>query len=354
MKKLTLAAVLLCLIATAARSQSLTQKFERLLTTPKSYVCRRTAGSLKIDGRLDEASWQQAEYTELFRDISGKGFAKPKYATRAKMLWDDDYLYIGAEMEEPNVTGKLTERDAIIYHDNDFEVFIDPDGDCENYFEMEMNALNTVFDLMMGRPYRDGGTFFLQWDYRTMKTAVHIEGTLNDSTDRDKGWSVEIAIPREDVMTGFDNLLKAGNCWRINFSRVEWLKQGGPEENWVWSPTGKIDMHMPDRWAYLYFSGKTVGSRDNEPIAYPHDPGIYRLMWALYYAQQASREQHHRYLAGTKELGLTAEDMKLLPQGADLQLEVTPTTFKITIKDARQGTVYTLNETGHFTQKKPA
>jgi hypothetical protein len=47
---------------------------------------------------------------------------------------------------------------------------------------------------------------------------------------------------------------KIGTEWRIDFSRVEWLKK--PEENWVWSPQGVINMHVPDRWGYLEFKGK--------------------------------------------------------------------------------------------------
>ena len=69
-----------------------------------------------------------------------------------------------------------------------------------------------------------------------------------------------MAIPHQALTMNFNNPLKAGNTWRINFSRVQWLKPNGPEENWVWSATGKIDMHMPDRWGYLYFSDSRVGT----------------------------------------------------------------------------------------------
>ena len=82
------------------------------------------------------------------------------------MLWDDKYLYIGAAMVEPHVWATLTERDAVIYHDNDFEVFIDPDGDTHLYYEIEINALGTVWDLLLVRPYRDGGPAIDAWDVR--------------------------------------------------------------------------------------------------------------------------------------------------------------------------------------------
>ncbi len=111
------------------QAQNLLAKYERTLTLPLGYVCYRTAEPLKIDGKLKEASWQKAESTTPFVDISGKGFAKPIYNTQAKMLWDDTYLYVAATLQEPDIKARLTQRDTIIYHDNDFEVFLDPDGD---------------------------------------------------------------------------------------------------------------------------------------------------------------------------------------------------------------------------------
>ena len=119
----------------------------------------------------------------------------PRFKTRAKMLWDDSYLYIGAELEEPHVWATLVKRDTVICRDNDFEVFLDPDGDSHEYYEFEMNALNTVWDLLLKKPYRDGGPPVDSWNIDGLVTAVHIDGTLNDPRDIDQGWSVEIAFP---------------------------------------------------------------------------------------------------------------------------------------------------------------
>jgi hypothetical protein len=94
--------------------------------SPKGYVCGRAAGSLRFDGRLDDAAWQAAPWTDAFVDIEGDRKPRPRFRTRAKMLWDDEFFYVGAEMEEPHVWGTLTRHDSVIFHDNDFEVFIDP------------------------------------------------------------------------------------------------------------------------------------------------------------------------------------------------------------------------------------
>ena len=149
MKKL-IYTLLLLLVTFPAMAQSLFEQYERFLTEPRTYVCYRPDGKLKIDGKLNESSWKKAAPTAPFVDISGEGFPTPKYETTAKMLWDDEYLYVGAVLQEEDIKARLTQRDTIIYYDNDFEVFIDPDSDGHNYFEIETNARGVIFDLMLG------------------------------------------------------------------------------------------------------------------------------------------------------------------------------------------------------------
>ena len=140
------------------------------------------------------------------------------------MLWDDEFLYFGADLEEPHLWGTLEERDAVIFQDNDFEVFIDPDGDTHAYFEIEINALNTVWDLLLIQPYRDGGPAVHAWDIAGLRTAVDLRGTINRPDDRDEGWSIEMAIPWKMLAEAAPRRARprAGDQWRINFSRVQW------------------------------------------------------------------------------------------------------------------------------------
>ena len=331
----------LAFTSAAQAGTSLVEQYGRMLTTPCTYVCPKAQLPLRIDGILDEAEWQRAPYTADFADISGAGFPTPKYRTRARMLWDDNYLYVGAELEEPDIRATLQQRDTIIYKDNDFEVFIDPDGDGRAYFEIELNARNTVFDLMLDRPYRVGGNFFVQWDCPGMKSAVHCNGTLNNPTDKDEGWTVEMAIPRQAIAASFTNPLEQGKWLRLNFSRVEWLKKGGPEENWVWSPTGKIDMHMPERWSYVL-----LANTPDEAFSYPYNQDVYRVMWAIYYAQEEYLKEHGRYATSLVALGFTAKDRSLLPEGADIRMDATRSIYNITVNC--EGKQYTLDSYGFF------
>ena len=232
---------------------------------PRHYACHRAASPLVLDGLLDDPIWEQAPWTEDFVDIEGGARLPPRFRTRAKMLWDEQYLYIGATLEEPHVWASLTQHDQIVFRDNDFEVFIDPNGDRREYYEIEVNALNTIFDLFLVRTYIDGGPALHGWDCKGLRSAVYVHGTLNDPADLDRGWSVEFAVPWAALAEAAQRPAPphAGDTWRMNFSRVEWQTRvvngqyekvpDRPEDNWVWSPQGMINLHVPERWGLVEF-----------------------------------------------------------------------------------------------------
>jgi hypothetical protein len=280
---------------------------------PRGYVCYRAAKPPVIDGKLDDPAWQAVPWSEPFVDIEGDAKPKPPLRTRMKMLWDDTCLFIGAELEEPHVWATIKQHDAVIFQDNDFEVFIDPDGDSHAYGELEINALNTTWDLLLTMPYKDNGLAINGWEIAGLKTAVHVNGTLNDPSNKDKAWSVEIAIPWAALteLTHNNKLPRDGDHWRINFSRVEWQHEivdgkyqkvpKRPENNWVWSPQGVIDMHRPETWGYVQFSTAEPGKAEFVPdAAWPAKEVLHRV----YYAQRDYREKHKRWAKDLTELGL--------------------------------------------------
>jgi hypothetical protein len=292
---------------------------------PFEYVCRRAAGPVEIDGRLDETAWAEAEWTEVFGDIEGESKPAPRFRTRAQMLWDDAYLYIGAYLEEPHVWATLTARDSIIFQDNDFEVFIDPDGDTHAYYELEMNALNTVWDLLLVKPYRDGGPAVHAWDIQGLKTGVQVMGTLNDPSDRDKAWTVEIALPfavLKECIPGKPERPAVGDQWRVNFSRVEYrvdtatgatvkAKDAGTgkllaEDNWTWTPQGVINIHYPEMWAYVQFSSKLAG-QGREKFDRRADEKVKWALRKIYYAEWAYYYEKSGFGADIGALGLKDE-----------------------------------------------
>ncbi|MBU6398961.1 MAG: carbohydrate-binding family 9-like protein [Verrucomicrobia bacterium] len=279
---------------------------------PRGYVCYQAAGPIQIDGRLDEPAWQRAPWTEDFADIEGPIKPRPRFRTRAKMLWDEENFYVAAELEEPHVWGTQTQHDSVIFRDNDFEVFIDPNGDNHEYYEFEMNALNTTWDLLLKKPYKDGGSAINEWEIRGLRTAVRVRGTLNNPDDVDRGWTVEIAFPWKALAEYAHRPAPPleGDQWRVDFSRVEWpinVTQGRyekipgrREDNWVWSPTGIVDMHRPERWGYVQFS------RRPPPVRFRPDPtGPARdLLQEIYYAERDFQQRRGRWAASLAELGL--------------------------------------------------
>src|SRR5579859_2810645 len=157
-------------IATGNRIPSIRHRMIPLLLlflaadSPKLYDCHHAPAPIRVDGKLDDEAWKRAPWTDWFVDIRDASYSEPRFHTRAKMLWDDDYLYVAAELEEPDVWATLTEHDSVIFRDNDFEVFLNPTGDTLNYFEFEINALNTDWDLFLNKPYRQGGKADDSWE----------------------------------------------------------------------------------------------------------------------------------------------------------------------------------------------
>jgi len=261
------------------------------------YTCYRTSHKLAIDGRLDRPAWREAPKSKRFVDlVSGvPGFLE----TRMASLWDDDYLYVAFWVSEPNVQARLRERDSLVWTENDVEIFIGGE-DC--YYEFEINALGTVyevfyiwqdalkdgsrfdvpeFDLRKGRVdvlggFQDALRFgkhprgrrwaFMDWDLPGLRAAVQVQGTLNDASDIDEGWTAEIAFP----WRGLKHLAgkravppRDGDVWRLDFSRFELLESCGaeaePHPGWALNTHGVYDSHIPECFSFVHFSELDAG-----------------------------------------------------------------------------------------------
>ncbi|MFM7073526.1 MAG: transglutaminase domain-containing protein [Planctomycetota bacterium] len=360
------AAWLACLVPLTVASHATADSaadWARMRPQPaRFYECLRAAQPLAIDGRLDDAAWRNAPWTETFVDIEGDRQAVPRFRTRVKMLWDDQHFYVAAEMEEPHVWGTLRQRDSVIFHDNDFELFVDPDGDNHEYYEFEINALNTGWDLFLPKPYKDGGKADNSWDITGIQTAVHVEGTLNDPADTDRGWSVEIAMPWK----AFNRARRSATppavdeWWRVNFSRVEWQHDvvdgqykkvpNTPENNWVWSPQGIIDMHRPERWGYVRFAQGTTPTATISTAATPTAAvpatakpaataalvadslaiAVRDSLMTVYHHEKSYHARHGRWTDDLAALGFAADVWKGLVAPPTIQLDANGFTATLT------------------------
>lgn len=253
------------------------------------YTAHKINSPIRIDGKLQEKAWLEAPRSTSFRDlVSG---ASTIHDTQAAVLWDDEFLYVGYWIEEPNLQATLTERDAPIYKDNDVELFIAGE---DAYYEFEINAYGTIYEVLFiweesyvkkgynqmeefnrqqpgVRTFRGVGyknhprgnrIGYWNWDLEGLRSAVYLDGTINDDSDRDRGWTVEIAIPWEklEVLTGDDTFsLPPDNndVMRMDFSRFNQYKEAPPANDsggWAWSPHGVWDSHVPECFTYVHFS----------------------------------------------------------------------------------------------------
>ncbi len=317
---------------------------------PPVYACRYNDKPFELDGNLEKEFWRNIPFTDNFIDIEGSIRPVPRFRTRAKMAWDKENLYIGALLEGDEIWAALTEHDSVIFNDNDFEIFIDPDSDTQAYFEYEMNALNTTWDLLLTKAYRDMGKPVNGLELHGMRSAVYIDGKLNKPGSHNRFWSVEVVIPFAALQecAAENRPPLPGEYYRVNFSRVQWKVDiaGGafqkrlnkdtgrplPEDNWVWAPTGVINIHYPELWAFLFFTDEPKTSKD---FSIPEDELRKWELRKLYYAQQAHFDENGGYsdsldvLKGILERLSPCEANKTV-QELPYQLSTTPHSFEIT------------------------
>lgn len=328
---------------------------------PKEYVAYQVTDKLTIDGNLEETNWLAANWSTAFLDIQGTDFPVPDQLTQMKMLWDKNFLFIGIKLNEKNIWATYSERESVIFHENDIEIFIDPDGDTHNYYEVEINALGTLWDLLLTKPYKNGGKPINGWNINDFEYAIHLDGTINDPSDEDNFWSIEMAIPWKSLSQSGPSYQapENGDQWRINFSRVQWQieptengyskkinPQSGkafPEDNWVWSPVGLINMHLPERWGYVQFSDTQVGQGNNIFVIDPNEK-IKNELRKLYDAEKAFFSAHGHYTNLLTEL---TSNSSL----SDVAIEASKSWFKISSPATSKGEYWHITEDSRVWKK---
>jgi hypothetical protein len=277
---------------------------------PPGYVCLRAPRPISVDGRLDEAEWGSAPWTDDFGDMATGVRPGAALRTRVKMLWDDKALYIAADIAGPHLWAEMTRHDSPLYQENAFEFFIDPDGDNHEYYEFEINARNTTWDLFLPRPYRDGGLGLSDWEIGGLQSAVHADGTLNDPSDVDRGWTIEIAVPWAALaqQARRPSPPHAGDQWRFNYTRVEtpldtaggrYRKiEGQPSRVFSWARQYVNDIHRPETWGYVQF--ETAAKAFVADASWP----ARRWLMSVYEAEREYQKAHGRYASSLDELGV--------------------------------------------------
>lgn len=211
-----------------------------------------------IDGVLDDPIWATAAHTGLFVDVSsGKLNHGLEIQGSAKLAWDDELLYVAFTVQDARVRGGFP-RDAVdphLWERDTIEIMIDPDGDGDNkdYYEIQINPQNLVFDTRFdsyNQPVDAKAGRFGHMDWRAkLESAVKIQGTIDDDADRDEGYVVEARIP----FSSFDKAAHApprpGDTWRMNLYAMQ--DNGGV----AWSAIARQgNFHKASRFGRVTFT----------------------------------------------------------------------------------------------------
>jgi hypothetical protein len=221
-----------------------------------SYHCRRTDGPIRVDGRLSEPIWTRIAPTRRFRGWDGKRM--PGAKTRMKACWSASHLYLAFSCEDGDAFSPYRRRDEPLYEAEVVEAFLAPTSDPSRYLEFEVSPAGVLFDARVvnvrpvGQARRGPMSVDTAWNAAGVRAAVHVDGTLNRRGDRDRAWTVELAIPFADL--DLARPPRAGDAWRANFYRIN---RNGADEYSAWSATltPQPDFHVPARFGKLVFGG---------------------------------------------------------------------------------------------------
>jgi Carbohydrate family 9 binding domain-like len=215
--------------------------------------CRWASGPIKIDGVLDEAAWEKAAVLKDFAVYWEHRSAKT--ATKARLLWDDSYLYFAAEMEDSDLYADVTQRNGMTWTNDVFELFFKPSAQKLAYYEFQVNAANTQLELFL--PSRGSGGYqrFAPLTKFGMESAVKRNGTLNNPEDKDTGWTVEGRISLTAFLASGDQP-RPGAKWRFALCRYDYSVAFERVETSSTAPLSQPDFHRYEDYGELTFVGR--------------------------------------------------------------------------------------------------
>ena len=248
-------------VATPAKAPAAVTEPKAPVVAERVFECRWAVGGVVLDGKADEAAWRGAEMiTSFSMPWLGKGDRPGPTATKARILWDREFLYFHAEMEDRDLYAGVTNHDGTIWLGDVFELFVKPARDRKGYYEFEVNPANAKLDMFL--PSRGAGGYerFKGDGEFGMETRVVLAGTLNNYVDADKGWSVEGRIPwRDFARTG--GRPEAGEEWTFAFCRVDYSVGLDDPGYSTTAPFKQLNFHAFDQYSPLRFVGPPAAER---------------------------------------------------------------------------------------------
>ncbi len=236
-----------------AREHGISGEGDRRGASLPAYACGRATRSFAIDGDLSKREWDGVEAVSLVDVASGK---PPLQATTVRVLYDDEHLYFAFHAVDKDIWSTFRRRDTALYEQEVVEMFIDPYGLGKVYYEFNISPHNVIFDtVILNKTVPPDGARDIvglrEWDCRGLRTSVVVDGELDTRRPVSRHWDVEAAVPvREMAPPNWPP--RPGDAWRLNLCRIDRSAEG--DEYQAWSPTGRVDFHVPWRFGRLVFA----------------------------------------------------------------------------------------------------
>lgn len=248
----------LLIVAVAAQADEPKKADKGFQRPPTEFECRWAEGKITIDGKADEPAWKNAQVIDRFYvPWLGDKARAAKTKTSAKLLWDRDYLYFFAEMEDTDLYADVKEHDGMTWFNDVFELFFKPAEDKPGYYEFQVNAAGTIMDMFIPRRGSGGYQRYIKDGDFHIEAKVVLKGTLNKWTDKDQGWSVEGRIPWTDFMKS-GGRPDVNERWRFALCRYDYsVDFEGPELS-TCAPLKASNFHAHEDYALLKFVGQNI------------------------------------------------------------------------------------------------
>lgn len=201
--------------------------------------CKRAAFPRELAPDAALPHWRDADVVEMREAVRG---GVPNQGTRIRIAWSADEWRILFECDDALPWATLTGRDELLYKEETVEVFFDPVGDLESYYEIETNPIGAILDIVFRRS-RSGYKGDWAWNCDGLRVAAAIVPG---------GWAAEFSIPFESV----GSTPVAGTRWRVNFCRIDRPARDGsvPRELSAWSPPMRESFHTQERFGIVEFA----------------------------------------------------------------------------------------------------
>ncbi len=221
------------------------------------FVCGWASTPPVIDGRADEAVWAKAQVVDAWRQPWAAGAPAAKEGTRARLLWDREWLYFTADLTDANIEADSTEQDGPLWQNDVFEIFLKPSAAHPGYYEFEVNPAGAVVDAFFPDAASRREPGILRRGTFHVEAKVTLRGTLNRADDRDDGWTVEGRIPWSDF-AACGGRPAPGETWRVNFARVN--GKGAAQELSTAVGLTRPSFHETEAYGSLRFEGPAAAA----------------------------------------------------------------------------------------------